>query len=103
MKKNNKRWMCLVHVLPSTLEEYSTPDAMGAFVVVVGDAENKQDFLDIVHDCLEEKMKFPILEIEDVELFDSERDISPELESSIKNLLPIFPIAFSDFCYYTEK
>jgi hypothetical protein len=97
-----RRWICQTHVLPSSLEEYHSPNSIGAFVTVVGDAENEEEFTDIVYSCLENKMKFPILEIKNIEPLLTNRNFSPELEESIKNLLPVFPIAFSSFYFYTS-
>ncbi len=94
-------WICQVHVLPSSLEEYHSPHALGAFVTVVGKADNEQDFIDIIYDCLENTMKFPILEIKNIEQYTVGRSISSELADSIKNLLPVFPLAFSSFYEYT--
>lgn len=98
-----QRWICQVHVLPSSLDEYYCPDAIGAYVSIVGDAETEEQLKMIVKSTLEEKMFFPVLEISDIEVLTPNHQISQELQESIDQLLPIFPIAFSAFYYYGHE
>jgi hypothetical protein len=94
------RWICLVHVKPSILKEYESPGSVGAFVRVVADAESEDKFIEKVRDTLENKMLFPIIEIEDIETLSVSHNLCQELQDSIENILPHFPIAFSPFYFY---
>jgi hypothetical protein len=99
----HQRWICMVHVLPSSLEKYYEPGMVGAFVSVVGDAETEEKFIELVHLLIEEKMKYPILEIEDIELLSPERVLSPELQEIIDQDLPHSIITYGPFCCYTSE
>jgi hypothetical protein len=95
------RWIGITHVLPSTLKEYECPDALGAFVAVVADAQSESEFIEKVRNTLENIMQFPVVEIEDVEILSPEIELSSRLKKSIKNLHK-FPVAFDTFQFYTS-
>jgi hypothetical protein len=95
------RWIGLVHVLPSTLQEYECSGAVGAFVTVVADAQSESEFIEKVRNTLENIMQFPVVGIEDVEILLPEKKLSSRLKRSIKNLHS-FPIAFDTFQFYTS-
>jgi hypothetical protein len=112
MKSKNKnyvnpfcqRWICLVHVLPSSLEKYYEPGIIGAFVTVIGDAETQDKFVELVHLLLEDKMKYPILEIQDLEILLPERQLSPELQEIVESDLPHSIITYGHFmCYFSDE
>jgi len=105
MSSNNtiQRWICQVHVLPSTHDEYYSPGALGAYVCVVADADSRIEFEGIVRSTLENTMQFPVLEIYDTDILLPDRILSEELKDSIDQILPVFPIAFSSFYFYTEE
>ena len=92
----------MAHVLPSSLEEYQSPGALGAYVTVVADAEDEEAFVDKVRSTLESTMMFPVLEIKNIEILTPDRKLVEELQYSIENILPVFPIAFSSFYFYTS-
>ena len=99
-----RRWICLVHVAPPKIAEYAddfSADIIGAYVPVVADAVTEKEFVDKVKKTLEVKMGFPIHEIEDIEPLSSCRKLGKDLQDSIDNLLPQFPIAFGDFQCHT--
>jgi hypothetical protein len=105
MKKSNpfnQRWICMAHVLPSTLEEYYVPGVIGAFVSVVADAESAEEFEDVVRSTLEGVMCHPVLDINEIEVL-AEQPIAEELRASIEQLLPVFPIAYGLFYYYENE
>jgi hypothetical protein len=97
------RWICQAQVLPSTLKEYKNPaGTSGAYVAVVADAESKEAFIEKVRTTLENKMKFPVVDIGGVEILTPSCPLSEKLQHSIETLLPVFPIAFGSFLYYEE-
>ena len=95
-----QRRICLVEVACSSIEEYNPPGMTGAYVYVVADAENEIQFLQKVRETLENEMNFPVIEISEIELLTSDREISEALFDSIENLLPHFPIAFGTFHFF---
>jgi len=100
--EGNQRRICCVEVACSSIEEYNPPGMTGAYVYVVADAENEIQFLRKVRETLENEMDFPVVEISEIELLISGREISEVLLDSIENLLPHFPIAFGTFHFFAN-